>query len=60
MIRLRPYKPCDAESIVSWCDNETVFNWWGGLRFGWVIVDSAKRGRQYGKKMLRLGFKIRL
>ena len=113
MIRLRAYKPCDAKSIVSWCDNETVFNFWGGLhfgkypitseiindkyfnkngdcaeednfypvtafddtgavghfimrylrgdnkilRFGWVIVDSAKRGRQYGKKMLRLGLK---
>ena len=113
MIRLRVYKPCDAKSIVSWCDNETVFNFWGGLhfgkypitseiindkyfnkngdcaeednfypvtafddtgavghfimrylrgdnkilRFGWVIVDSAKRGRQYGKKMIRLGLK---
>lgn len=113
MIRLRPYKHCDAKSIVSWCKDEKTFLLWGGdhfgtfpisedimnqkyfdnngdctekdnfypvtafdddgivghfimrylhgdnriLRFGWVIVDDAKRGRKYGKKMLRLGLK---
>lgn len=113
MIRLRPYKRCDAKSIVSWCKDEKTFMLWGGdhfgaypisenimnqkyfeengdciekdnfypvtafdedgivghfimrylhgdnriLRFGWVIVDDAKRGRKYGQKMLRLGLK---
>jgi RimJ/RimL family protein N-acetyltransferase len=111
MLRLRPYKPCDAETIVSWCDNEYTFMNWGGylfgkypikaedmnskylelngdckeqdnfypmtlfdeegikghmimryingddtiLRFGWVILDPASRGRGYGKEMIRLG-----
>lgn len=27
------------------------------LRFGWVIVDAAKRGKGYGKQMLKLGLK---
>ena len=27
------------------------------LRFGWVIVDSSKRGMGYGKEMLSLGLK---
>ena len=113
MIRLRPYKPCDAKSIVSWCKDEETFLLWGGdhfgtfpiseeimnrkyfhdngdcteednfypvtafdddgiighfimrylhgdnriLRFGWVIVDDAKRGQNYGQRMLRLGLK---
>ncbi|MDE7360937.1 MAG: GNAT family N-acetyltransferase [Oscillospiraceae bacterium] len=109
MMRLRPYKPCDAEYIVKWCGNEYAFRQWsadrypkfpitadnmnmyygnnkenGGLwaltafdetgvvghltmrfpkgnfdevRFGFVIVDSEKRGRGYGKEMLSLAVK---
>ena len=113
MLRLRPYKPCDAETIVSWCRDEETFLRWGGdrfgafpipgermnekyfrengdcaeadnfypmtacdgddvvghfiirylhgdpriLRFGWVIVDDARRGRRIGQRMLRLGLK---
>ena len=113
MLRLRPYKPCDAKSIVSWCKDEKTFLLWGGdhfgtfpiseeimnrkyfndngdcteednfypvtafdddgiighfimrylhgdnriLRFGWVIVDDAKRGRKYGQRMLTQGLK---
>lgn len=34
MIRLRAYKKCDAEKIVSWCNEENVFNLWGGKHFG--------------------------
>ena len=114
MIRLRPYKSCDAKNIVSWCNDEETFLMWGGerfgnfpvsediinrkyfdnngdcseednfypitalednravghfimrytngnsriIRFGWVIVDSSKRGKGYGKKMLSLGLKL--
>ena len=109
MMRLRPYKPCDAEYIVKWCRDEYAFRQWsadrypkfpitaedmnayygndkenGGLwaltvfdetgvvghltmrfpkgkldevRFGFVIVDSEKRGRGYGKEMLSLAVK---
>ena len=34
MLRLRPYKPCDADAVVSWCRDEYTFNIWGGKRFG--------------------------
>ena len=27
------------------------------LRFGWVVVDASKRGKGYGKEMLKLGLK---
>lgn len=34
MIRLRPYKSCDAKSIVSWLNDEKTFLFWGGDRIG--------------------------
>ena len=34
MLRLRPYKSCDAEIINSWVQDEGVFMKWGGDRFG--------------------------
>lgn len=102
MIRLRPYKESDAETILSWCKDEKAFyKWTAGmlgeypitterfgkvhslmaftavddndaigfftmrnpgesydeLRFGFVTVDSQKRGKGYGKAMLQLGLK---
>ena len=113
MIRLRPYKSCDAEVIASWNkDEETYINWSGGrfgsfpisaedidlkyqnhnggciepdnfypmiafdesgvvghlimrylqgnnkiLRFGWVIVDSDKRGKGIGKQLIMISLK---
>lgn len=106
MLRLRPYKACDAKTIVSWIKNEMAFRKWSAdrferypitaddlnahydafayadhffemiayddtgivghlimrftdeekrvLRFGFVIVDDAKRGMGYGKEMLQL------
>ena len=114
MLRLRPYKSCDAEIIEKWVRDEDIFLKWGGtlfgefpisaeiidekyrlkngdckepdnfypwvafdedgrvvghfimryihgdrriLRFGWVIVDDAIRGKGYGYEMLSLGLK---
>ena len=34
MLRLRPYKPCDAESIVSWVSEKETFQRWGGELIG--------------------------
>lgn len=34
MIRLRPYKSCDAEIIASWCKDEVTYMKWSGGRFG--------------------------
>lgn len=109
MLRLRPYKPCDAETIVSWIKDEVTFRKWSAdkyksypitgedmnafydanafsdgffemtafdengaaghlimrftdeekktLRFGFIIVDDARRGKGYGKRMLELAIK---
>lgn len=109
MLRLRPYKACDAKTIVSWIKDETAFRKWSAdrferypiteedlnahydefayadnffemtafdetgivghlimrytdeekkvIRFGFVIVDDAKRGKGYGKQMLQLAIK---
>lgn len=106
MLRLRPYKACDAAAIVSWTGDEVSFRKWCAdrfdsypitaedlnrhydalagsdsfyemtafdetgvvghlimrftdeektiLRFGFVIVDSRKRGMGYGRDMLKL------
>ena len=34
MLRLRPYKKCDADKIVSWLNDERTFQLWGGDHFG--------------------------
>ncbi|MDE7445261.1 MAG: GNAT family N-acetyltransferase [Lachnospiraceae bacterium] len=112
-LRLRPYKTCDAKTIVTWIHDEISFRKWSSdryesfpiteedinkkymecngdcskmddfypmtafdesgvvghlimrftdeekqvLRFGFVIVDDAKRGKGYGKQMLLLAIK---
>ncbi|MDE5597672.1 MAG: GNAT family N-acetyltransferase, partial [Lachnospiraceae bacterium] len=112
-LQLRPYKTCDAKTIVSWIHDEISLRKWSAdryesfpvteedmnkkymncngdcpdmdnfypmtafdesgvvghlimrftdeekrvLRFGFVIVDDAKRGRGYGKQMLLLALK---
>lgn len=109
MLRLRPYKKCDAEYIVNWIKDEIAFRKWCAdrydkypissedinqhydnisytddfyqmtafddsgivghlimrfideekniLRFGFVIIDSTKCGKGYGKEMLQLALK---
>lgn len=112
MLKLRPYKPSDAKTIVSWCKDEITFRRWtfdrypsypitaddmnkkylleNGdceednfypftafdeegitghlimrftdvektiLRLGFVILDSEKRGKGYGKEMISLAIK---
>lgn len=102
MIRLRPYRLEDADTILSWCANETAFYQWTAgvlgdyplsreqfhsvsslmaftavddrevvgfftmrnpgesveeVRFGFVTVDSRRRGQGLGKAMLLLGLK---
>ena len=47
MIRLRPYKPCDAQSIAAWIDNEEIFHMWGGDRFGSFPITADVMERKY-------------
>ena len=112
-LRLRPYKACDAEKIVSWIKDEETLRKWSSdrfgdfpisgedindkylkhngdcvepdnlypmvafddsgvvghlilrytdaekkiIRFGFVIVDDAQRGKGYGKQMISLAIK---
>lgn len=113
MLKLRPYKNCDAETIITWCKDEVAFRKWTSdrydtypitaedmnkkyidcngdceepdnffpmtaidesgvvghlimrytdeeksvLRFGFVILNDAMRGKGYGKEMIRLALK---
>lgn len=34
MLRLRPYKPCDADAVASWCKDERALRKWSSDRFG--------------------------
>lgn len=47
MIRLRPFKPCDAETVVSWCKDEKTFLFWGGLRFGSFPLSADVMNQKY-------------
>lgn len=109
MLRLRPYKACDAAAVARWLEDEKVFHWWGAdrftkypltpedlnvyyekeknndsfwemtafdeegaaghlimrypggskdeIRFGFIVVDSSRRGKGYGKGMLLLAIR---
>jgi RimJ/RimL family protein N-acetyltransferase len=111
-MKLRPYKPCDAETILGWIKDEETFRRWSTdrydhypitpadmnhkyidcngdcaepdnfypmtaiedgkpvghlilrhtgeneLRFGFVILDDSKRGKGYGKQMLKLALQL--
>ncbi|MGN0161768.1 MAG: GNAT family N-acetyltransferase [Lachnospiraceae bacterium] len=46
MLRLRPYKNCDAEKIVSWIRDEVTFYRWSAGRFGEYPM-TAKRLNEY-------------
>ncbi len=37
---IRPYKSCDAECIAEWCSERTVFENWGGERFGQFPINA--------------------
>ncbi len=47
MFKLRPYKPCDAEKIVSWLKDEDIFYKWSGGRFGEYPLTAEKLNNKY-------------
>lgn len=47
LIRLRPYKPCDAKKIVSWCKDEKTFLKWGGEHFGKFPISEEIMNNKY-------------
>lgn len=50
MISIRPYKPCDAPKIVSWCQNEEIFHKWGGDHFGSYPIKAETMNNLYFDK----------
>jgi len=47
MLRLRPYKSCDSETIARWISDRDVFLKWGGDRFGAYPVSAETIDEKY-------------
>lgn len=47
MLRLRQYKPCDADTIVSWIKNEESFRKWSSDRYESYPITSADMNKKY-------------
>ena len=47
MLRLRPYKPCDAKTIVSWIGDEVSFRKWCADRFDHYPITADDLNRHY-------------
>lgn len=46
-IRLRPYKPCDAKAITTWCKDELSFRKWCSDRWESFPITEADMNRKY-------------
>lgn len=49
-LRLRQYKPCDADSIVSWIKDEEALRKWSSDRFGDFPITSEDINNKYIEK----------
>ena len=47
MLRLRPYKACDAETVVSWIGDEVSFRKWCADRFDSYPISADDLNRHY-------------
>ena len=47
MLRLRPYKSCDAETIISWCKDELSFRKWTSDRYDSYPITAEDMNRKY-------------
>ena len=47
MIRLRPYKPCDAATILSWIKNEETFRRWSTDRYPYYPITATDMNHKY-------------
>lgn len=50
MLRLRPYKSCDAEKIVAWHKDEKTFLYWGGNLIGAFPLSAEQLDDMYKNK----------
>lgn len=47
MLRLRPYKNCDAKEIVTWCQDEIAFRKWSADRFQSFPITADDMNQKY-------------
>lgn len=47
MLRLRQYKPSDAETIISWCKDEEAFRKWTSDRYETFPITEADMNKKY-------------
>lgn len=47
MLRLRPYKPCDAAKILTWIQNEREFRLWTADRYDHYPITPEDMNRHY-------------
>ena len=47
MLRLRPYKPGDAETIISWCKDEVSFRRWTSDRYDRYPITAVDMNHKY-------------
>ena len=47
MLRLRPYKPCDAETVIGWCRDQKTYQLWGGELIGPYPLTADKLNEVY-------------
>lgn len=46
-LRIRPYKRCDADTIISWIKDEKIFRYWCADRFDSYPITGADLNAQY-------------
>lgn len=47
MLKLRPYKACDAETILSWCKDEESFRRWTSDRYDSFPITAEDMNKKY-------------
>ena len=47
MLRIRPYKPCDAKTIVTWFKDEVTFRKWSSDRWDSFPITDADMNKKY-------------
>ena len=47
MLRLRPYKPCDAETILKWIKDEDAFRKWSADRYNQYPITAEGMNHKY-------------
>ncbi len=50
MLRLRPFKPCDAQCVAQWCKDKDVYNKWGGMLIGEFPLSADDINKVYFEK----------